>query len=242
MEKRLLRGDLHLHSTHSDGKASPKEILVVLLEKGLDIAVVTDHDTFEGSVRLARLVKSGGYELVPLLGAEIRTDAGDVLVYCVEKTLSRIPRRVEELVDHAREEGCVTVAAHPFDVRRHGVGERIYDVDFDAIEVFNAMADPLANRRAEEAARRLGKPGLANSDAHVPDVIGSAFNLIEAEPEPGAVLRAIREGRVKPVPGRPGPMGYMRSVVWSIERRLRRRARGPSRLDYLEEFQDYGVA
>ena len=237
-----LRGDLHVHSTVSDGKASPQEILTRILELGFEVATITDHDTFEGSLRLARLARSTGYEdLVVLIGAEIRTDAGDVLVYCPEKPLSRIPRRLEDLVDLAHEEGCIAVAAHPFDLRRKGVGERVYTVDFDAIEVFNASADPGANRKAMEAARTLGKPGLANSDAHVPDFIGSSFNIIEAEPEPGAVIKAIREGRVTPVPGRPGPIAYIKAVAWGIERRVRRRRQqGPSRLDYIgEEYQDY---
>ncbi len=234
-----LRGDLHVHSTVSDGRASPKEILLRILDLGFEIATITDHDTFEGSLQLARLVRSAGYELVVLIGAEIRTQEGDVLVYCPEKPLSRIPRRAEELVDHAHEEGCIAVAAHPFDARRYGVGELVYTVDFDAIEVFNAAADPLANRRAEEAARKLGKPGLANSDAHIPDFIGSSYNIIEAEAEPGSVIRAIREGRVTPVPGRPGPVAYIKAVAWGLERKLRRRKNGPSRLDYLEDFQDY---
>ncbi|AEM39744.1 PHP domain protein [Pyrolobus fumarii 1A] len=237
---RKLRGDLHVHSTMSDGKTSPKEIVLKVLELGFDIVAVTDHDTFEGSLQAARYVKSTGYELIPLIAAEIRTEAGDVLVYCPEKPLSRIPRRLEDLVDHAHEEGCIVVAAHPFDARRYGVGERIYDVDFDAIEVFNANADPLSNRRALEAAKSLGKPGLANSDAHVLDFVGSSFNIIEADDDPGSVIKAIRDGRVTPVPGRPGPMAYIKAVAWSVERRLRRGKRDePSRLDYLEDFQDY---
>ena len=235
-----LRGDLHVHSTCSDGKASPQEILARILELGFEVATITDHDTFEGSLRLARLARSAGYELVVLIGAEIRTDAGDVLVYCAEKPLSRTPRVLEELIDHAHEEGCLAVAAHPFDRRRHGVGDRVYTAGFDAIEVFNAAADPLANRRAAEAARRLGKPGLANSDAHVLDFIGASHNVILADDAtPEAVLRAIREGRVAPVPGRPGPVAYAKAVAWGLERRLRRRRGGPSRLDYLEDYQDY---
>jgi len=99
----------------------------------------------------------------------------------------------------------------------------------------------MSNRRAAEAAKQLGLPGIANSDAHVADAVGSSYSVIWVdEIDSESVLKAIREGRVSPVPGRPGLGAIASTLAWSIERRLRRRRRGPSRLDYVEDIDaDY---
>ncbi len=241
-----LKADMHIHTSVSDGKPSPGEVVIEALSKGLNVIAVTDHDTFEGALRARKVAVEEGLEVVVVVGAEVRTDAGDILVYCPESPLDRMPRNPRELADYAHEHDCLVVPAHPFDVRRKGIGELVYELRdaWDAIEVFNAMSDPLSNRRAQEAARELGLPGLANSDAHVADAIGSAYNIIRAEEATAeAVLKAIRLGNVTPVPGRPGISALAKTFVWSVERRVmrRRRERGrgaPSRLDY---FEDYGV-
>jgi predicted metal-dependent phosphoesterase TrpH len=238
-----LRADMHMHSTVSDGKPSPAEIVVEALSKGLDVISVTDHDSFEGSLRAARIAREEKLDLVVVIGAEIRTTAGDVLVYCADKPLARIPRDPGQLADYAHENNCLVVPAHPFDLRRKGIGDLVYSLSskWDAIEVFNAASDPLSNSRAREAAEALGLPGLANSDAHVLEAIGSAYTIIEYDAESAEdVLEAIRKGRVIPVGGRPGITALAKQFVWSIERRVfkRRRERGrgmPSRLDYIDE-------
>ena len=37
--------NLHMHSTHSDGKYSPKELAKIAYDEGYRAAAVTDHDT-----------------------------------------------------------------------------------------------------------------------------------------------------------------------------------------------------
>ncbi len=230
------RGDMHMHTTVSDGRASPEEVVLVAVEKGLDFIAVTDHDSFEGAIRARRAAASAGLDLVVIIGSEVRTTRGDILVYCMEGPPSRVPRDPLELRDYMRGENCLVVPAHPFDKRRKGIGELVYEGGWDALEVFNAYSDPWSNRRAEEAARQLGLPGLANSDAHVPEAIGAAYNIVYCSDFTAeAILEAIRRGSVKPVPGRPGARVYLGTLAWSIERRVMRKKKGPSRLDYLED-------
>lgn len=42
------KGDFHLHTTASDGKLSPAEIVTNSKKAGLDIIAITDHDTISG--------------------------------------------------------------------------------------------------------------------------------------------------------------------------------------------------
>ena len=236
-----IKADLHMHSTFSDGRNSPKEIILRALSKGLEAIAITDHDTFQGSIHAKRIASSEKLDIVVIIGAEIRTKQGDILVYCPSNPLEKVPEDALELVDYSHENNCIVVPAHPFDLRRKGIGELVYEARWDAIEVFNAMSDPISNKRAAEAARELGLPGLANSDAHVADAVGSAFNLIETNSlDPGEILSSIRAGKVTPVPGRPGMKAITSTLMWSIERRLKRRRKGPSRLDYVSDVdEDY---
>lgn len=43
-----MRIDLHSHSTCSDGKLSPAELVARAVEKEVDVLALTDHDTIDG--------------------------------------------------------------------------------------------------------------------------------------------------------------------------------------------------
>lgn len=61
--------DLHIHSTASDGKFSPSQIVSLAKEKGLEIIALTDHDTFKGYFEARQAGKEQGITVIP--GAEI---------------------------------------------------------------------------------------------------------------------------------------------------------------------------
>lgn len=197
----MVKADLHIHSTYSDGFNSPREIIYYgYYYKGLKVISITDHDTFHGSMNALTFVKNSGYDILVVLGAEVRTDHGDVLIYC-EKEID-FPKKLDQLVDYAHENNCLVVPAHPFDILRLGVGDSIYEYKWDAIEVWNASANKGANYRAIKAAKQLGLPALANSDAHVVNEIALAYTEIEMDELCfESFLKAIRRGLVKPIYG-----------------------------------------
>ncbi len=63
--------DLHLHSTASDGRLSPPEVMDLCHHRGLSCAALTDHDTIDGVEAAARQARALGMTLVP--GAELST-------------------------------------------------------------------------------------------------------------------------------------------------------------------------
>ena len=46
----MLKADLHMHSTASDGQLSPTEVVRLASRSGLDVIALTDHDTTGGLV------------------------------------------------------------------------------------------------------------------------------------------------------------------------------------------------
>ncbi len=42
------RGDLHTHSTFSDGVLTPKELIELAYRRGVRVLALTDHDTTDG--------------------------------------------------------------------------------------------------------------------------------------------------------------------------------------------------
>ncbi len=65
------KADLHIHTTRSDGRLSPEEVILLASEKKMSAVAITDHDTFEGYHEARELAESEGVELVP--GVEITT-------------------------------------------------------------------------------------------------------------------------------------------------------------------------
>lgn len=68
--------DLHLHTTASDGRLAPTELVNLLGERGLRFAAITDHDSTEGLTE-AYEAKTRFPQLTLIPGIELSTEAGD---------------------------------------------------------------------------------------------------------------------------------------------------------------------
>ena len=67
------KADFHCHSTASDGRLSPTQLVDLAAKSGVRILALTDHDSTEGIAEaLAAASKYAGFTLVP--GVELSTD------------------------------------------------------------------------------------------------------------------------------------------------------------------------
>ncbi len=190
----IVKADLHIHTTVSDGVNSPKEVVLAAFYKGLNVIAITDHDTFQGALVAKRYVD--GLDLLVVVGCEVSSLKGDILVLC-DSPIS-ISRNISELIDIAHANNCLAVPAHPFDEWRNSIGDDIYNYKWDAIEVYNASSTDYANKQAQIAAKIMGIPGIGNSDAHSIDRIGIVYNRILVDDfSVDEVLESIRKNRVK---------------------------------------------
>jgi len=90
------KADLHIHTTASDGRSTPAEILQYAQNHGLETIAITDHDTVKGYLKARELVGDRDIEL--LSGAEFTADFNGrechLLAYCFDADHSAIRRLV----------------------------------------------------------------------------------------------------------------------------------------------------
>lgn len=61
------RCELHMHSTYSDGSATPERLLRVAQARGLTTVAITDHDTAQGARAAIPLAAELGIEFIPAI-------------------------------------------------------------------------------------------------------------------------------------------------------------------------------
>jgi len=92
--------DLHIHSTASDGRLSPAEVVHKSAEAGLTVIALTDHDTVDGIAPALEAAKDlPGLKVIP--GVEINTDlpSGEahMLGYFIDYTNHELKKALERL-------------------------------------------------------------------------------------------------------------------------------------------------
>ena len=65
----LHRPDLHVHTNASDGQYTPREVLALARDKGINLLAITDHDTLDGLAGAQTLANGTGIQIIP--GVEI---------------------------------------------------------------------------------------------------------------------------------------------------------------------------
>ena len=176
---RAFRADFHTHTHYSvDSLSRVEDVLSAAMKLGLSAIAITDHDGIEGALEAKEIARSQKLPLQVIVGEEVRTDAGDLLVYFVKKRIA--PGKLEDVLAEVKRQQAVCCAAHPYDAARHGMAPHVLAPDvlmkIDALEVFNARV-PLGpqNARAMAFALKNKKALLAGSDAHHPSEVGAAY-------------------------------------------------------------------
>jgi len=191
----VIKADFHNHTTFSDdSQTTPKDLVERLVaHPSIKVAAITDHDSIEGIKTVRDLAKPYPDVLI-LPGVEISTQQGDIVILGTEE-LPPKPWTVENVVDFAKKNSYISIAAHPF--REWGLGEAARTSNVDAIEVLNGGSLFSANKQAHDLAVELGLPGVAGSDSHKPSELFSVYTEVQAGMNVEEILRAIRKGLVK---------------------------------------------
>jgi len=188
-----VRVDLHLHSHFShDGQSSLDELIQRCAESGLDRIALTDHNTVEGALALARMAPA-----LAIIGEEVKTREGEVIGLFIT---GRLPPYLppEDVMDMIHSMGGLTYIPHPLDRHRaHFRGERLVELAdrIDIIETYNAWCEPAANQSAARLATDLGKVGATGSDAHSAIELGRSWMEIEDYTSPQDFLEKLRDAR-----------------------------------------------
>jgi hypothetical protein len=201
------RGDLHLHTVHSDGTYTPAEVAAGARAAGLDFMVSTEHNTPSAS---AVWGAHAGPDLLIVDGEEITTRNGHWLALglpagaWVDWRYRATDGSFAEFTALVHRLGGLVVGAHPYCpfvgcAWKFGYGR------LDAVEVWNGpwtTDDEVAVATWDGmlvADGRTGRwlPAVGSSDAHRPgQVVGLPQTVVQAlDLSTRAVLDGVRAGR-----------------------------------------------
>ena len=93
-----MKADLHMHSLHSDGTYSVKELVHYAKEKGLDVIALTDHDSMNGVLEATLTGIKLGIKVIP--GIELSTFRNNESVHVLGYFNGDIP---QELLEYSSE-------------------------------------------------------------------------------------------------------------------------------------------
>lgn len=109
-------GNLHIHTTHSDGGGGTKEIAAVARTVGLDFITLNDH-SYQTQLHLE---EEGYYKgILVLVGSEIGTRLHHYLAYNIKNQVDNERCSPQEVLDIVDSQGGFGFLAHPFEKGMH---------------------------------------------------------------------------------------------------------------------------
>lgn len=223
----MFHGDLHVHSSYSDGLDDPIAIVRYSIKKGLKVIAITDHDTNHGYFKIMSFYGKSQLkklDLVVVPGIELSSSIGHMLVLGVDIPLSierktfkdkeKITNFIEKLKDKLN---AVVIFAHPYSCKGILICPGVKDSSVleivDAIEVINGRTMPKKNVDALKLAKKHNKICVAGSDAHRLSEIGATYTLFQnTTSSEDEVLDYVRRGLVKLGP-MPKPLSIFKGII-----------------------------
>ena len=110
MSLHLYTGNIHIHSTYSDGHGTIPEIAAAAKAAGLDFIVVTDHNTLDG------LAEEGCHHgVLTLCGSELNNDSHHCLALNITQPVPTDDLNPQRVIDRISSQGGLSFIAHPFE-------------------------------------------------------------------------------------------------------------------------------
>jgi hypothetical protein len=202
------RGDMHLHTVHSDGRRVPEELAAGARAAGLDFIVSTEHNTSSASRIWG---DHAGPDLLIIDGEEITTRNGHYLAVglpagaWIDWRYRAPDGSFEHFAGQIHRLGGLVVGAHPY-CPFVGCSWKFGYGRLDGVEVWNGpwTADDEVSVQTwdgmlvEDGRSGRWLPAVGNSDAHrEPQVIGLPQNVVLAGGlDRRSILDGVRAGRL----------------------------------------------
>lgn len=177
----LLKGNLHAHTTFSDGRRPVGEVIARYRERGYDFLAITDHDGWITDDYWFR-IPPGDDRMLVLSGIEIDYRplsqhvgkvTGDHETLYVLNHPARYQLTVEETLRRIGVLRAAGLPIHAVEVTDTGIYQPQYDVEAIAL------------------------PKVATDDSHRDVHFGRAWIEVDAARNPDAILRAIKAGQFR---------------------------------------------
>jgi predicted metal-dependent phosphoesterase TrpH len=165
----LRYADLHLHTYHSDGTRSPKEVIDVAQSHGLEIIAISDHDNLAAYYEIHPYARERGVTLIPAIELSCLFESVDVhiLAYAFDPHDERIDARLRGFRETRAQRG-------------HAIVERLRTLGYD---IKAERVDQLAGGGA------MGRPHVARAlvEAGYVASVAEAFDKLLGTGKPGYV-------------------------------------------------------
>jgi hypothetical protein len=222
-EKRKLKGNLHTHSTRSDGQYQPEEVIEAYRERGYDFMCLSDHEIYYHSTRYNgdQFIMLSGYEMACEMSRELTgqqyhihglldTSLGSVNGFQHDEehekpdyeTLDTIQSLINEMIDR----GNLIIMNHP-EWSRNSPEDLLKLQGYCAVEIYNHQSE------LDEAAGyglyhwdyllRNGRRvfGVATDDAHrgdyhaaISEFFGGWIGVQADELSQSSIITALKSG------------------------------------------------
>ena len=200
------RTNLHTHSTTSDGKYTPDEVMKIYADEGYDVLCMTDH------LKVNRMAEIDSHGMLALCGVELHPSGGRIVrshllavdvpedfdtSVCKIEAPGCIP--MQKTIDAVNEAGGLCFFAHPY-----WCGFRADEVaqlrGLAGIEVYNTSTRYIGrayNMQIWDELCDMGTPypAIAVDDVHkAHDLFGGWTEICAEERTHDAVMAALRSG------------------------------------------------
>ncbi|NHJ85671.1 MAG: hypothetical protein FK734_09430 [Asgard group archaeon] len=189
--------DMHIHTNNSHDCFLDIETILSDMSTIVHGLTFTDHDVI---TKIAEQTKDTFYAKYQLRifspAVEISSKDGDILAYGINSVPTN-QLLAKEIIDIIHTEGGLAVAAHPFCFL--GVGDLVFDLDFDAIEI-NGSRSHTMNKLAKEAAVSMDLPCIGGSDSHTQGQLGICVTKFTKQLKTiEELIEEVKKGNCSPV-------------------------------------------
>jgi len=192
-----LRGNLHTHSTNSDGSRTPSEIVAAYAALGYNFLMFSDHDFFTDPLTV------DAREMVLLPGVEVSAWGPHIVHVGATRAVEPAKDRQAVLSAIQADRGFAIVAHPNWEAHFNHCPQALLEIweGYTGIEVYNGVIRRLngSPRATDRWDRLLGLGrrvwGFAHDDSHTVGDDGLAWNMVcVAERSPNAIIDALSRG------------------------------------------------
>lgn len=194
-----LRGNLHAHTTRSDGASPPEEVIADYEKRGYDFLAISDHDLLVPPEEFQSRTKM---TLIP--ADEVTRKGPHILAVQIREVIEPTADR-QKVIDATQAQGGFTILNHPnwqthFSHFPHELMERL--TGYTGIEIYNGVVERLEGSalaldrwdRLLASGKRIW--GYAHDDSHRSTDIARGWNVVQAtDNSVAAICDALRNGR-----------------------------------------------